>query len=95
MRETLGRLHLLEALRPRRFQAYGCGAGKTGTHSICNIFHQYRTGHESDIERTVKLATAYLDGSIPDREVGQILRRRDWRLWLEMDSSLVNGFRPA
>ncbi|MDJ0947525.1 MAG: sulfotransferase [Alphaproteobacteria bacterium] len=93
IRETLGQLRLLETLRPRRFQAYGCGAAKTGTHSICNIFRRrYRAAHEIDIKRTVELATAYLEGSIPDREIGPLLRRRDWRYWLEMDSSLLNGF---
>lgn len=91
IRSALGDVRLLPLVLPRRFHAYGCGAPKTGTHSINAIFGNYRTDHETDLRRTAKLAIAYMDGTKSDQEVERLLRRRDRQLWLEMDSSSING----
>ncbi|MDJ0949114.1 MAG: sulfotransferase [Alphaproteobacteria bacterium] len=91
IRSALGDLRLLPFVLPRRFHAYGCGIGKTGTHSINAIFSNYRTAHEVDIRRTVRLVVAYRDGTISDQEIERLLLRRDRQLWLEMDSSGING----
>ena len=91
IRSRLGDLRLLPLVLPRRFHAYGCGMAKTGTHSIYALFGNYRTAHEVDLRRMVRLAVASLDGSISDQEIERLLLRRDRQLWLEMDSSNING----
>ncbi|MGH6913869.1 MAG: sulfotransferase [Geminicoccales bacterium] len=90
-RAVLGQAGVLDLLYPRRFHAYCCGAAKTGTHSIRAIFHGYRAAHEVDIERTLRLAVAYCDRSITAGAAARAVGRRDRSLWLEMDSSPVNG----
>lgn len=91
IRDALGNLGARRFLYPRRFHAYCCGTGKTGTHSIQAIFSNYRSVHEVDLERTIYLATAYLDKKLSDDEIMRLLKKRDRILWHEMDSSLVNG----
>lgn len=90
-RVALGHLGLLSLVRPRRFQAYCCGTAKSGTHSINAIFKNYRTAHEVDIERTIRLAVTYLDGVVAENQMVRLLTKRDRLLWLEVDSSLLNG----
>lgn len=81
---------LLETLMPRRFHAYCSGLGKTGTHSVAQIFANYRSGHESDAKTFVPVQQAYAAGEISTDAFRRELRRRDWRLWLEMDSGGVD-----
>ncbi len=91
IRSALGDLRLLPFCLPRRFHAYCCGHHKTGTHSINAIFSNYRSAHEADLQRTVRLAIAHMDGVMSDQEIDRFLLRRDRQLWLEMDSSAING----
>lgn len=90
-RAALAELGVLGVLRPRRFRAYGCGAPKTGTHSVAGLFDAHCTGHHIDVYRRVPLANAYLEGGVSKAEVVAFLRRRDRRLWLEMDVGSVTG----
>lgn len=80
-------------LKPRRFHAYCVGAPKTGTHSIAGIFEKrFRTSHEPEyrdmIGRIVALRAQTLTGPAFER----YLKRRDRRLWLEMESSHLTYF---
>jgi hypothetical protein len=77
----------LAHVRPRRLWLYGVGNGKSGTTSLAAMFDHYRSGHEVDRSRARDLAARVYRGEIgPDsREVRALLRRRRWRLHLEVD----------
>jgi hypothetical protein len=56
------------------------------------MFHRnYRTAHEPEAESLIDVIVAELEGRMTGPEVAAWLRRRDRRLWLEMDSSGLNG----
>jgi hypothetical protein len=78
-------------VRPRRFDVCCCGLSKSGTHSMAGLFENYRSLHHPDGEVRLPLATAYLKGEVDDACARRILRRRDRRLWLEMESSALAG----
>jgi hypothetical protein len=74
-------------LRARRLWLYGVGNGKSGTTSLAAMFDDYRSGHEVDRARAREVAARVYSGEIaPDSpEVRALLRRRRWRLHLEVD----------
>jgi hypothetical protein len=74
--------------RPRRFQLFGVGLGKTGSTSIARIFGRYRASHELDWARLLPLGARWYGGEASAAEVRRELRRRDWRFRLEVDSAL-------
>ena len=78
-------------VRPRRFDVCCCGLSKSGTHSMAGLFENYRSAHHPDGDVRLPLATAYLKGAVDDAAVLGVLRRRDRRLWLEMESSALAG----
>jgi hypothetical protein len=78
---------------PRRFHAYCVGAMKTGTHSVDGIFAaRYRSRHEPDNKGLRQAVMAADTGAMTPRQLIRMLRRRDRRLWLELDSSVFNFF---
>jgi hypothetical protein len=79
-------------VHPRRFHAYCVGTGKSGTHSIAGMFRAaYRTAHEPETGPLIDVIVAELEGRMAGPAVARWLRRRDRRLWLEMDSSGLNA----
>jgi hypothetical protein len=74
---------------PRRFQAYCIGTGKSGTHSIAGLFsRRYRTAHEPEREFIIDTILAAASGLISEEEKVDFIRKRDKRLWLELESSV-------
>jgi hypothetical protein len=77
--------------RQRRLDLCCCGVSKTGTHSMAGLFEAYRSAHHPDTGVRLPLASAYLQGEVDHATARNILRRRDRRLWLEMESSTLAG----
>jgi hypothetical protein len=79
-------------LRPRRFQGYCVGTGKSGTHSLAGLFQRhYWTAHEPDW-LTIEMILAMAKGSVSKPEIIDYVKRRDKRLWLEFESSNLGYF---
>jgi hypothetical protein len=78
-----------EAVRPRRFHAFGVGMAKSGTHSLAAIFQNYRARHEPQHEYMLK---AILQRTFGPEERQQFLQHRDRELMLEMNVSQLNYF---
>jgi Sulfotransferase domain len=84
---------LRRALRPRRFQAYCVGTGKSGTHSIHGMLRErYRSAHEPENTRVAKMLLAAAEGGVSPEKVAKFVLRRDRRLWLEVESSFMIVF---
>jgi len=78
-------------IRPRRIDVCCCGLSKTGTHSLAGLFDGFRSRHHADADLRLRLCSEALDGVLDPIQAQAILRRRDRRLWLEMDSSSLVG----
>ena len=79
--------------KPRRFQAYCVGMPKSGTHSIDGLLGKnYRSLHEPEFEQTWNIILNLYDGKVDEKQFLDYLRKRDKRLWLELDSSNLNYF---
>ncbi|MEM8491754.1 MAG: sulfotransferase [Pseudomonadota bacterium] len=77
---------------PRRFQAFATGTSKSGTSSLNALFSgYYRSQHEADHEELIGAALDHESGAMTDADLARLLKDRDRRLYLEMDSSLING----
>jgi len=79
-------------LRPRRFHAFGVGMPKSGTHSLDTMFRAYRTYHEPERARVIRIIMARRDGELPASDARKQVRRLDRRKWLEFNSSWFNYF---
>lgn len=78
-------------LKPRRFHAFGVGTPKSGTHSLEAVFTgHYRTWHEPELERFMRIIVARADGSVSESGTRAHLRRLDRCKWLELNSSWLN-----
>jgi hypothetical protein len=84
-------LQLNSLLLPRRIDISCCGLSKTGTHSLSGIFANYRSRHHPDAKVRLPLCIAFLNEEVGMSEVSTILRDRDRKLWLEMESSTTAG----
>jgi hypothetical protein len=72
----------------RHFQIYCTGAAKTGTHSIGNIFSlNFRAQHEPMYTEFADILEKRRSDKIDDGELFDYFRKRDWKLWLECESS--------
>jgi hypothetical protein len=75
----------------RAFHAYGVGMEKTGTHSIAGVLSRsFRSDHEPRFVSLIRQLVSP-DGSwspVPQ----PVLRRRDKRLWLEMEACWLHVF---
>jgi hypothetical protein len=73
-------------VRPRRVHAFGVGAPKSGTHSLAGMFRRYRAAHEPENDLLIPaILRSDPAGPVPDADV--LVRARDRRLWLELESS--------
>jgi hypothetical protein len=84
-------------LRPllvrRRFQVYGVGTARSGTHSLTSLFASgYRASHEPLHERLMAMILERHAGTLSSAALRAELRERDRTLWLELDSSQLNYF---
>lgn len=80
------------AVAPRRIHVYCVGTPKTGTHSMSGMFErEYRAAHEPDkaIQMRALLDTG---GDMSHRDKARLVRSRDIRRWLEVNSSALNYF---
>lgn len=74
-------------LQPRRFQLYGVGAPKSGTHSVARMFEgQYRASHEGHPTVSVDLLARRRAGLSGDQLRAELLVR-DARVWAECESA--------
>jgi hypothetical protein len=77
--------------RARRGRLYCVGIGKTGTHSIANMFSRtVRSGHEAQAVPLMESILAWRNGQINERQFVEWLHRRDREMALEVDSSTLN-----
>jgi hypothetical protein len=76
----------------RRFHAFCVGTEKSGTHSVAALTaRMYRSDHEPDYPWLIpRLTESRFDR--PEEEWDTYLRRRDRRLWLEMESNWLHIF---
>ena len=90
-RRDLGKLMRLPFVPSRRFDICCCGLSKTGTHSMAGLFANYRSAHHPDAHARLTLAIGYLRGELDATRAQRTLRRRDWLLQLELESSSLAG----
>jgi len=88
---ALTEMQLGRLLRPRRIDVCCCGLSKTGTHSLAGIFENYRSKHHPDAKIRLPLSITFINGEQQASSVSEILRVRDRKLWLEMESSTMSG----
>lgn len=81
------------SIYPRKFHAYCVGTAKSGTHSIAEMFSlNYRASHEPEGKLMIDMILAASNGSITKIEQTEFVKKRDKRLWLEMESSQLTYF---
>ena len=69
------------------------GTAKSGTHSIASLFEDHlRTLHEAESELVITSILDFIDGRINREQLVLLVRDRDKRLRLEVDSSQLNYF---
>ena len=79
-------------LVPRRIHVYCIGTPKTGTHSMAGLFErEYRAAHEPDKSIQMK-ALLETEGGLTPRDKDRLVKSRDIRRWLEVNSSALNYF---
>lgn len=95
MKNLTGFQTLKYAIKPflvkRHCHIYCIGHGKTGTHSLSDLFQRnYRATHEGDAEVLLDLIMDVAAGTLSAAELRHYLFWRDRRLLTEMDSSGLN-----
>jgi len=82
---------LLGVNRVRRTRFYCIGTGKSGTHSIAEMFStNVRSRHEAQSAEVMERIMGWRGGRVDDQSMREWLRRRDRELALEVDSSTFN-----
>ena len=77
----------------RRVRLYCVGTAKSGTHSIAAMFGgSVRARHEADNRRDIREILEVAAGRVDRDRMKRYVRRRDRRLYLDIDSSQVNFF---
>lgn len=78
---------------PRRTQLYCVGTAKSGTHSVAAMFdNTVRSQHEPEDEQVIRKILDVAAGRGSAVELRRYVRERDRQLYLEVDSSQLNGF---
>jgi hypothetical protein len=73
--------------RRRRIHLYGVGLPKSGTASIAQLFSEYRSSHEPENREFLKDLNLYLKRQLSEAQMRRLLRERDRKLALEVESS--------
>jgi len=82
-------LHRL--IHPRKFHAFCVGTNKSGTQSINEMFQEkYRSMNDAEEVQFAEAMLAYEFGSSTREQMIDYLKKRDRRLYLEMDCSTLN-----
>jgi hypothetical protein len=77
--------------RARRAQIYGVGIGKSGTHSLANMFSRtVRARHEPQSMQVIDHFLDWHNRRISEAEMAAWIRQRDREMALEVDSSGLN-----
>jgi hypothetical protein len=77
--------------RVRRAQIYGVGIGKSGTHSLANMFSKtVRARHEPQSMQVIDHFLDWHEGRISEAEMVAWIHQRDREMALEVDSSGLN-----
>ncbi|GAA5520518.1 hypothetical protein LQ318_02225 [Aliifodinibius salicampi] len=85
--------YLFKKLNPRKARIYCVGTPKSGTHSIRQIFkNNLRASHEPERLAFIDAINQYQAQRLNEKQLVKYLRKRDRRLWLEVDSSFLNYF---
>lgn len=83
----------LRAKQKRSFHAYCVGTAKSGTHSLAAMFDEsFRAAHEPQGCLLIYLKKLYLEGNIDKQQVHKVLKQRDVRLNLDLESSDFAGY---
>lgn len=77
----------------RRIRVYGVGPGKTGSHSLTNLFSEhYRAAHEPEPDLALDLLVKYRSGQATERQLVDYIRDKDRRLRLEVECAGYDAF---
>ena len=79
-------------LQRKKIHAFCVGTPKSGTHSVANLFSNFRTKHEPSQIFMIYLMKRKKDGDISEKEIKNIFNSANIAQWLEMNSSHYNGF---
>ncbi|WP_144392659.1 sulfotransferase [Pleionea sediminis] len=83
-----------EKIHPRRFQCFSIGAPKSGTTSIAGMFNKnFRASHEPERRSIIYSIQEHYNKNISDDDFIHKLRKRDKRVWLEIESNCFLGYR--
>ena len=78
---------------PRRARLYAVGTGKSGTHSLAEMFAgNVRAQHEPQADLLIQKVLAFHTARISRNEFAGWVRKRDRELNLEVDSSQLNFY---
>ena len=88
---SLREMDLNHLLRQRRLDVCCCGLSKTGTHSLAGLFENYRNQHHPDVTIRIPLSIATLNSNVDMAHASKVLKQRDRKMWLEMESSTLAG----
>jgi hypothetical protein len=84
-----------QQVQPRKIHAFCLGTPKSGTTSLAGMFRaNYRADHEPERASIVDAMHAHYNGQLSDEALCQYLKKRDKRLWLEIESNCFLGYRP-
>ncbi|QPG06402.1 hypothetical protein IT774_04210 [Salinimonas marina] len=75
----------------RQFQAFCIGTPKSGTHSVDTLCSAYRSRHEPDEKFMISFISQLKNGQVSTQDAIDILKKRDYHHWLEMESSHYCG----
>lgn len=82
-------------IHPRKVHAFCIGTPKSGTTSIAGLFDKnYRASHEPERVKLIHLIHKHYHGDVSDAEYIHWLKKRDKRIWLDLESNCFLGYRP-
>lgn len=85
---------LRNLIHPRQFQCFCIGTPKSGTTSIAGLFDKhFRSSHEPERRSIIFYMSDHYHGKYSDDEYVMWLKKRDRRVWLDMESNCFLGYR--
>ncbi len=81
-------------IQPRQFQCFCIGTPKSGTTSVAGLFDKhFRSSHEPERRSIIFFMNDHYHGKYSDDEYVEWLKKRDRRVWLDMESNCFLGYR--